>query len=71
MLLPIVLHMVVPLCHDLANQPSHYLYFFSIYISFLYYTGRCVGKYHITNVIQSQLCDGKVTRSHHMMGVGK
>jgi len=27
-------------CHDLAKQLSHYLYFFYIYISILYYIGR-------------------------------
>ena len=40
------------ICHDLAKQLSHYLYFFSFSFSFLlswtYYTEGSAGKCHVT-----------------------
>jgi len=41
------------LCHDLAKQLSHYLYFFfsfSFLLSWTYYTEESVGKCHVTSV---------------------
>jgi len=40
------------MCHDLAKQLSHYLYFFSFsfLLSWTYYTEGSVGKCHVTSV---------------------
>ena len=40
--------MLVLLCHDLAKQLSHYLYFLSFFFSFLTTQGKSTRKYHIT-----------------------
>ena len=52
------------LCHDLAKQLSHYLYFFSFLLSWTYYTEGSVGKCHVTSVIWSWSHDRK--SQHHI-----
>ena len=52
------------LCHDLAKQLSHYLYFFSFLLSWTYYTEGSVGKCHVTSVTWSWSHDRK--SQHHI-----